>query len=65
MTYPLYETAQHPLATRPVTSNNLDVVAIGDAIVDVIATAPDSNALVADLASSSRRPASRFPSSGP
>ena len=42
MTYPLYETAQHPLATRPVTSNNLDVVAIGDAIVDVIATAPDS-----------------------
>jgi hypothetical protein len=26
------------LATRPVTSSSLDIVAIGDAIVDVIAT---------------------------
>jgi sugar/nucleoside kinase (ribokinase family) len=30
------------LATRPVTSPNLDIVAIGDAIVDVIATCDDS-----------------------
>lgn len=30
------------LATRPVTSSNLDIVAIGDAIVDVIATTDDA-----------------------
>jgi len=33
---------QLPLATRPVTSSNLDIVAIGDAIVDVIATCDDA-----------------------
>jgi len=30
------------LATRPVTSSSLDIVAIGDAIVDVIATCDDA-----------------------